>query len=209
MKIYVIIFFFVFLTACNEYTITNKTSSDIQLMKSGGDLSTVPAQSCVRLMEFLIGMGGDFPFSIKDCDTCEKEYMSDHYEIDMRKANSTATNKSDSSESEKLVKKVISSSKNTNCGDTEDEEEEQKDKQDKTSTQQRALPFCENNSSPVCQNKIGESVSNIKVQCKNEESNSFVLICADNAGTTISGFQPTCTSGEKNQISPKCLQPKE
>ena len=199
MKIYIIIIFFIFLTACNEYTITNKTNSDVQLVKSGGSVSTIPAQSCIKLVEFLIGMGGDFPFSIKNCDTCEEEYMSDHYEIYMRKIDSTATNKSTSSDNEKLVKRIISSGKNTACDGVEEEEE----KQDKISTQRVPLPSCENNSSPICQNEAGESVSNIKVQCKNGESNSFVPACTDDKGTAVSGFQPHCVKGEEKQV-PTC-----
>ena len=207
MKSYIIIFFFIFLTACNEYTITNKTNNDIQLVKSGGSVSTISAQSCVRLVEFLIGMGGDFPFSIKDCDTCEEEYMSDHYEIkgSVSTEEGSVPSANEEQKSGEALITVTASNENTDCDgtDNEESEEEQEDSDEDGESQTaetKAKPACRNEEFQLaCQDEHGQTVSD-QIQCRSGANNSMTIICVGNKGFLVPGLKPFCIKeGEKRQ----------
>ena len=200
MKIYFIILLSVFLIACNEYTITNNTDSNVQLAKSGGDTLVVPAQSCVKLMELLIGMGGDFPFSFKNCSSCKKEYTSGHYEIKRSVSPANEEQKSD----EALIT-VTASNENTDCDGTDDEESEEEQEQEQEESDKDAetktKPTCKNEGFELaCQNEQGQTISN-QVQCKSDANNSITIICViGDKGFPVAGLKPFCIKeGEKKQ----------
>ena len=199
MKIYIIMLLGVFLTACNEYTVTNKTDKDVRLVKSGGESVTIPAQSCIVLVEFMVQMGGDFPFSIKDCDSCKEEYKSSHYEI---------SSKVDSSDTEELTTEVNSSDKNSDCNGTkEEQEEEDDDKNGETQSTEndniKAKPACENEDFQlVCQDEHDQTVS-MQARCS-DSNGSLTVICVGSKGFPVSGINPACIKkGEANQ-EPVC-----
>ena len=200
MKVYFIILLSVFLIACNEYTITNKTDSDIQLEKSGGDTLVIPAQSCMKLTEFLIGMGGDFPFSFKNCNSCKEEYTSGHYEIK-------------NSDAARIT--VTESNKNTDCDETDDENSEKEQKNGDTDDEEtqaedkiQAEPVCESEDfNLVCQDDQGQTISTRAIQCrKSSSSDSFKVTCIGSKGLSISGLKPVCIKGEEDSQEPVCQE---
>lgn len=216
MRGYFIILLSVFLIACNEYTITNKTDKDVQLAKSGGDTLTIPAQSCVKLMEFLIGMGGDFPFSFKDCSSCKAEYTSGHYEIKgstSTEADSTPSANEEQTSGETTIT-VTESDENSDCDKTNDEEskaeqegsDENEEEQTGNNDETQPKPGCENDEFQLaCLDERGQEVSD-RTQCRLGENDSFTIVCVGNKGIAVSGLTPACIKeGEENQ-DPVCQE---
>ena len=193
MKVYFIILLSGFLTACNEYTITNKTNSDIQLEKSGGGALVIPAQSCVKLTEFLIGMGGDFPFSFKNCSSCKEEYTSSHYEIK-------------DSDTTQII--VAESNENTDCDEIDDEDDGKSGGTLQTEDETQAEPICENEGfNLICQDEQGQTVSAAVIQCRSRSQNdSFTVACIGNKGLVLPGVKPFCIKGEEEIQEPVCQE---
>ena len=167
MKKVLMLFLFVFLSACTVYTVTNKTNQNLEIEKAGGGNLTLNALKCVELIEYFVGLGGDFPFIIKGKD---KEYSADNYEIKLKKSGGTADYEVERSE------------KNINC---EPEEQKESDGSKKDSDK----PMCNDGKEATCHASTAK--------CVVEEGENKKLVCVDENGENIESVKPECMDKSK------------
>lgn len=198
MRLLVLLFVFLFLSACSLYTVTNKTDQNLQLKIAGGENQDLKAGACLELMEYFLGLGGDFPFSI---DEYEREFNPNNYEIiklDVSPVSpevnsntdvATASN-SDGSGAESTADstgttvnlergyKIVNSDKNLECDPEESEGEDVS-----------LEPVCEDGKKVICDGS--------KAQC---EKGATTPICVDNDNKKLTEVKPICADSSKKPV---------
>ncbi len=189
MKFFAIIFLCSFLMGCKIHTVINQTDEELILTKSGGEEIHLKPKSCISLIEYFFGLGGDFPFAIKEE---EKEYKADNYEITF-----LTKTKSDAYQ-------VLVGEKKENCEETEDlDDKSEKGQRDSKNFEKKVNcvtgePICSNGvpkckeSKAVCVNEEDHALQNIIPSCnqgnakclKNtapiKEDKSYQAVCESN-----------------------------
>ena len=176
----VCIFLFLFLSACSIYTLTNKTDQDLKVIIAGGDTLNLEAGKCIELVEYFMGLGGDFPFIIKGEDV---ERSAGNYEINTSTVESASGNPD--LEADASVAKgynVSLSDKNISC---EPEEE-------KSGTTEEASSL-----EPVCEDGTEVNCHSSTAKCEAGEDSP---ICVDEKGEKITGVTPTCSDTSKKPV---------
>ncbi len=182
MRTIFVIFSFVFLAGCSVHTITNETNLDFEIKKSGGGTVTLKAQSCVSLDEYFLGLGGDFPFTIRieGAEDYSKEYSAGHYkitsEVKATSDNETAENTNTSS-ANNVEFELSLSSKNLSC-EKEDEKEDEKEEID-------------NKMVAVCGDKSAKCESSGIAKCIMKD-NKNTPVCVDDKDTILKDTDPAC-----------------
>lgn len=169
MKIVLMLFLFIFLSACTVYTVTNKTKKDLTIEKAGGGVLTLRALKCAELSEYILGLGGDFPFIVNGENV---EHGAGNYEI-----------KPDNKKT--LGYTLELSEKNTSC---EPEEQKESDGSKKDSDK----PMCNDGKEATCYESTAKCVveegENKKLVCVDENGENIESVkpeCMDKS-------KPTC-----------------
>ena len=197
MRLLSLLFVFFFLSACSVYTVTNKTDQNLQLKIAGGENRDLKAGACLELMEYFMGIGGDFPFSI---DGYEREFNPNNYEIipivasDVSSAVNSGTGSETTDNSETGADaaddsstgttinlergyKIVNSDKNLEC----DPEEESADKEVSLE------PICEDGKNVICDGG--------KAQCK---KGATTPVCVDDDREL--DVKPICADSSKKPL---------
>ena len=177
MKIFLILLFSILLPACSVYTLTNNTNQDVRFQRAGGENEEIlKPGKCVVLSEYLVGLSGDFPFTVVEGQ--DAEYKPGSYEI------TESANTDPSGPGSNL--KVSLSDKNPSC------EEEKKDDQDTQDTV-NMVPVCEGEEEVKCNSP------ETKAQCIKKDE-KVTPACMDKENKPKAGVTPVCGDTDKAPV---------